>query len=137
MSSEPSVEKEGDLFSMSHTDNLMYIVHFKDGTTRKIHEGEPGAPYPHQLDISTVTSIERVVNGVVYSIKNHPEIESFFVKTTVQDDMLVGGPGPKHKGTSTILERILGFELNGYKIELIINAKHNHCKLDIKKVVNK
>lgn len=113
----------------------MYIVHFKDGTTRKIHEGEPGAPYPHQLDMSQVSSIERVVNGVVYSIKNHPDIDSFFVKTTVIDDMIVGGP--KKKGKRQITERIIGFELNGYKVEWIINATHNHSKLNIKKVVNK
>lgn len=115
---------------------LMYIVHFKDGTTRKVHTGEPGAPYPHQLDTTTVSSIERVVNGVVYSIKNHVDIESFFVKTTAQDDVRVSG-GPTRKGVSTIIERILGFELNGYKIELIINAKHNHCKVNIKKNKNK
>ena len=115
----------------SNETEVMYIVHFKDGTTRKVHTGEPGAPYPHQLDTTTVSSIERVVNGVVYSIKNHPDIESFFVRTTAQEDVRVGGP--KSKGASTIIERILGFELNGYKIELIINAKHNHCKVNIKK----
>lgn len=108
---------------------IMYIVHFKNGTTKVVNDGEPGAPYPEQLDTREVSSIERVIDGRVYTIKNHPDIDSFFVKTTAQVDF---NPFTTTR-TEQITERILGCVIGDHILELIITPHNGHCKLTISK----
>ena len=102
-----------------------WIIHLKDGRTLTDRDA-----YPHDISNEQITSVERIVNGKVYTIKNSPVLKNFFVKSTEGKTLALftGGTRP-----AVVYERILGCFVEGkdgpIRLELTVDARTGNCKL--------
>jgi len=102
-----------------------WIIHLKDGRTLTDKDA-----FPHEVPSDEITSVERIVNGRVYTICRSPLLTNFFVKTTAARTLSLTSGQPS---TPMILERIIGCYIEGkdgpIRLELKINPENGNCKL--------
>jgi len=107
-----------------------WIIHLKNGKTLTDKDA-----YPSDIDSSEISSVERIVNGRVYTICGHPSLKNFFVKTTAARLISLVGGGVR---PPQIMERILGCFIETkegpVRLELVIDPNKGNCKLVATKV---
>jgi len=91
-----------------------WLIHLKNGSTITDEKA-----YPHEIDQEQITSVERIIEGVVVSLLKSECLSNFFVKTTASQDFMPfpdGRPMP-----STIEERIVGAYIMPQKTPVVVD----------------
>ena len=104
---------------------VRWIIHLKNGKTLTDKDA-----FPHEIPSEQITSVERIVNGRVYTICGSSVLKNFFVKTTAAQTLSLTSGQPTEP---TVLERIIGCYIEGkdgpVRLELKINPANGNCKL--------
>lgn len=107
------------------TEEVLWMIHLRDGRTIK-NENIWDVPEDE------ITSIERVVDGKLYTIRKSPALTNFFVKTTSGQELRML-PGKNIVSPPVIVERIVGAYVKPsdkpVRIELAIDPKTGNVKL--------
>jgi hypothetical protein len=91
-----------------------WLIHLDDGTTITDEKA-----YPHEIDQDKITSVERIVEGVVITLLKSDCLRFFFVKTAAYQDFMPfpdGTPMP-----AVIEEKILGAHILPQKTPVVID----------------
>ncbi len=117
-------------------EEVLWIIHVKDGRSFTQKDGTPDEVIKNNdLAEDDITSVERIVDGKVYTITKSRELHTFFVMSTgsLEMSMTRGSYTPQQ-----IDERILGCYVDGkdgpIRLQLIVDAHTGNVKLVAAKV---
>jgi len=112
-----------------------WIIHLKSGKSYTDKE-----KYPWDVPEDEITSVERIISGRSISIKKHPALHNFFVKTTESRDLaMMTSPGQQAEVKPPMVEaRTVGAHIgespNVYRLELFIDPRNQNVQLQVTKV---
>lgn len=105
------------------------MIHTKNGQTYTSRDA-----YPWDVPEDEITSVERIVDGTVYTIKKSKSLHHFFVKTTAGKTF-----SPFSGSTEDVIhERIIGCYIDGkdgpVRLEMVVDPNTGNVKLSATKV---
>jgi len=110
----------------------MWLIHTKSGKTYTSKE-----KYPWDVPEEEITSVERIVDGKSVSIRKHPDLHHFFVKSTESRDFVMMGPNPGAR-PPVVEARAVGCHIgtapNIYRLELACDPRTGNVCLTVQKV---
>jgi len=91
-----------------------WLIHLRNGKTITDEQA-----YPHELDQNQITSVERIIEGVVVTLLKSECLSDFFVKTTAFQDFM---PFPEGQTMPPVIEeRIVGGYIPPQKTPVIVD----------------
>ena len=110
-----------------------WLIHMKDGETLTDEDC-----FPHEVESSDITSVERIIKGKHITIKKSQFIDTFFVGTEEGLDIKMGA---KHQVPAIVTKRILGCYIKNtdpaLQVRLIMDPRTHNTRLKFIRVKKK
>ena len=110
-----------------------WLIHKKDGETLTDADC-----FPHEVESSDITSVERIIRGKHLTIKKSQFIDTFFVGTEEGLDVKMGS---KHQAPAIVTKRILGCYIKNtdpvIQVRLVMDPRTYNTRLSFLRVKKK